>query len=204
MAGRAMIRKSDGSIVSHLVKIEKPSMNISSTCTTFGTLNTKLIYRVNTVLRVPTLAIHLDRQEKFEYNKETQLFPILGLAAAELNKSSATKSSDDTKTEEAKTEEGPFSPLAAITERHHPAVVSLIAEATSSQPEDVVDFEMLLYDTQKGVQGGLNDEFIFAARLDNQVHYPISSGWNLKGHYPDADRMKGNELLCCRRSDQCY
>ena len=38
------------------------------------------------VLRVPTLAIHLDRQENFSFNKETQLFPIAGLIAEELNK----------------------------------------------------------------------------------------------------------------------
>jgi aspartyl aminopeptidase len=34
----------------------------------------------------PSLAIHLDRQENFAFNKETQLFPIAGLIAAELNR----------------------------------------------------------------------------------------------------------------------
>lgn len=32
---------------------------------------------------------------------------------------------------------------------------------------DVVDFEMVLYDTQKPCVGGLNEELIFSARLDN-------------------------------------
>ncbi|KAJ6260951.1 Aspartyl aminopeptidase [Drechslerella dactyloides] len=141
MAGRAMVRQKDGSIVSKLVKIDRP------------------------ILRVPTLAIHLDRQEKFEFNKETQLFPILGLIAAELNKDSpaaAAETSDD-----AVEQQKPFAPLSAITERHHPAVVKLISDATEAEPEDVLDFEMILYDVQPGTLGGLNEEFIFSARLDN-------------------------------------
>ncbi|KAK6355258.1 hypothetical protein TWF696_004373 [Orbilia brochopaga] len=140
MAGRAMVRQNDGSIASKLVKIDKP------------------------ILRVPTLAIHLDRQEKFEFNKETQLFPILGLIAAELNKDSPQAAET---TEDAAAEEKPFAPLAAITERHHPAIVKLISAATDAEPQDVLDFEMILYDTQPGTLGGLNDEFIFSARLDN-------------------------------------
>ncbi|KAK6361209.1 hypothetical protein TWF730_004952 [Orbilia blumenaviensis] len=145
MAGRAMIRQKDGNIVSKLVKIDKP------------------------ILRVPTLAIHLDRQEKFEFNKETQLFPILGLISSELNKGSPQATTAEQKKDEqnAKSEQQPFAPLTAITERHHPAVVKLISDATDSQPEDVLDFEMLLYDTQPGTFGGLHDEFIFSARLDN-------------------------------------
>src|SRR3954453_11024262 len=122
------------------------------------------------VLRVPTLAIHLDRQETFTFNKETQLFPIAGLVSAELNKSSSSKESEGEKEAKKQTADAPFSPMAAITERHHPAVVSLIAEATEVEPEHVLDFEMQLYDTQKATLGGMNDEFIFAARLDNLVY----------------------------------
>ncbi|EPS43866.1 hypothetical protein H072_2059 [Dactylellina haptotyla CBS 200.50] len=144
MAGRAMVRQKDGNIVSKLVKIDKP------------------------ILRVPTLAIHLDRQEKFEFNKEGQLFPILGLVAAELNKGAPTAAGDKMEVENTEEKaEKPFAPLTAITERHHPAVVQLISDATDAQPEDVLDFEMILYDTQPGTLGGLNEEFIFSARLDN-------------------------------------
>jgi aspartyl aminopeptidase len=114
------------------------------------------------VLRIPTLAIHLDRQETFSFNKESQLFPIAGLVAAELNKrpcpSDAPKDSNT-----------PFQPLKVITERHHPVIVEEIAKAAGEglKPEDVVDFEALLYDTQKSVIGGINNELIFSARLDN-------------------------------------
>ncbi|KAL7267549.1 hypothetical protein RUND412_009862 [Rhizina undulata] len=139
IAGRAMVRKDNGNIVSHLVKVDQP------------------------ILRIPTLAIHLDRQETFQFNKETQLFPIAGLAAKELNK----PAENEKEKEEAKSEGGDFKPLASITERHHPAVVGLIAKEAGVKVEDVLDFEMILYDTQKSVLGGMNEELIFSARLDN-------------------------------------
>jgi aspartyl aminopeptidase len=140
IAGRAMVRTKDGNIEQRLVKVERP------------------------ILRIPTLAIHLDRQEKFEFNKETQLFPIAGLAAAELNrqgKAAESKSNDEVQ------KDAPFEPLAAPTERHHPYIVDIIAEEANASPSDIVDFEMVLYDTQKSVVGGLNNELIFSPRLDN-------------------------------------
>ncbi|EWC43491.1 aspartyl aminopeptidase [Drechslerella stenobrocha 248] len=170
MAGRAMVRQKDGSIISKLVKIDKP------------------------ILRVPTLAIHLDRQEKFEFNKETQLFPILGLIAAELNKDGSA----DVEMEDSKSEK-PFAPLSAMTERHHPAVVKLISDATDSQPEDVLDFEMLLYDTQNGTLGGLNEEFIFSARLDNLgMTYCSVEGLITSLEADDAlDQESGIRIIAC-------
>lgn len=133
-----MVRQSNGNVVSKLIKIDQP------------------------ILRVPTLAIHLDRQETFAFNKETQLFPIAGLAAAELN-NAVTPVPAGEKMEV----EGDFKPLANMTERHHPAIVGRIAAAAGVGVEDVLDFEMILYDTQASVLGGVNDELIFSARLDN-------------------------------------
>ncbi|KAF3921889.1 hypothetical protein ABW20_dc0100259 [Dactylellina cionopaga] len=172
MAGRAMVRQKDGNIVSKLVKVDKP------------------------ILRVPTLAIHLDRQEKFEFNKETQLFPILGLIAAELNKDGPAAAEEDKKDTEM-AEDKPFAPLSAITERHHPSIVKLISDATESQPEDVLDFEMVLYDTQKGCLGGLNDELIFSARLDNlEMTYCAIEGLITSLEAPDAlDQESGIRII---------
>ncbi|RPB16257.1 peptidase M18, aminopeptidase I [Morchella conica CCBAS932] len=138
IAGRAMVRHSNGSIVSKLIKIDQP------------------------ILRIPTLAIHLDRQETFTFNKETQLFPIAGLAAAELNKTAADNSSA-----EKSGSDGDFKPLALMTDRHHPMIIDRIAKAAGVNAEDVLDFEMILYDTQESVLGGINDELIFSQRLDN-------------------------------------
>jgi aspartyl aminopeptidase len=114
------------------------------------------------------LAIHLDHQENFSFNKETQLFPIAGLAAAELNRTrgeeEGVKPKSDTRKE---TPDSPFQPLKAMTERHHPYLVEIIASELGVDNTDIVDFEMVLYDTQKSCIGGINEEFIFSARLDN-------------------------------------
>lgn len=141
IAGRAMIRGKDGLIQQKLIKINKP------------------------ILRIPTLAIHLDRQENFAFNKETQLFPIAGLAAAELNRQG--KTSSEAAAEPKVESEEATQPLKAISERHHPYILDLMAKEASVDAADIVDFEMVLYDTQKACIGGLNDELIFSARLDN-------------------------------------
>jgi aspartyl aminopeptidase len=139
LAGRVMVRGANGDIKMKLVKINDP------------------------ILRIPTLAIHLDRQEKFEFNKEAQLFPIAGLVAAELNRQG------DTKEDEKVHASSEYEPIASATERHHPYIVELIAENAGCTVSEVVDFEMLLYDTQKSCLGGLNKELIFSPRLDNLV-----------------------------------
>lgn len=152
VAGRIMTRASDGSIVQKLVKIDRPSKFVEVQDRSSAN---------NKVLRIPTLAIHLDRQESFAFNKETQLFPIAGLIAAELNRTG------DAKPAEKEEEPESFTPLKSTTERHHPYFVELIAAEAKVKPEDVLDFEMILFDTQKSCLGGLLEEFIFSPRLDN-------------------------------------
>lgn len=143
IAGRVLVRDPAGNFVQNLIKVDKP------------------------ILRVPTLAIHLDRASSFDPNKETELFPICGLAAAELNRTGQSEK-DAKKDETAEVEEGgDFQPLKAMTQRHHPYLIDVIAQHAGVDADGVVDFELVLYDTQKSCLGGLNDEFIFSPRLDN-------------------------------------
>ncbi len=142
VAGRVMAKDKHGAFLSVLTQIDRP------------------------ILRIPTLAIHLDRQETFSFNKETQLFPIAGLVAAELNRQAESGISYDSAKEGKTGEQAP--PLKTVSERHHPYLVELLTETMKDvSPEDIVDFEMVLYDTQKACLGGLNNELIFSARLDN-------------------------------------
>jgi len=143
IAGRLMVRDSE-KVVQKLVKVDRP------------------------ILRIPTLAIHLDRAEDFTFNKETQLFPIAGLVAAELNRQSATGTAATTESaKDDNSEDTTSPPIKAVTERHHPYIVQIVAQEAGCDVTNIVDFELILYDTQKSCLGGLNSELIFSPRLDN-------------------------------------
>ncbi|KAK7736308.1 hypothetical protein SLS53_007144 [Cytospora paraplurivora] len=142
VAGRVLVKDPEGNFVQKLIKVDKP------------------------ILRIPTLAIHLDRASNFDPNKETELFPIAGLAAAELNRTGVTEKEAKEKAAEFD-ENGEFQPLKALTQRHHPYLIDIIAQHAGVEADGVVDFELVLYDTQKSSLGGINDEFIFSPRLDN-------------------------------------
>ena len=142
VAGRAMVKGADGSMEMRLVHVKKP------------------------ILRIPNLAVHFGGSVPFEFNKESQLLPITGLVSAELNRTG--KTADETKKEEGETErENSYEPLKAPKQRHHPHLINLVAQEAGCKPDDILDFELLLYDAQPACIGGLNDEFVFGARLDN-------------------------------------
>ena len=114
-AGRVMVKTSTG-FTQKLVNLHKP------------------------LLRIPTLAIHLDRQEKFEFSKETQLFPIAGLVAAELERQGVTTPPETASEGSSEVE---FAPLKAMKERHHPRLIELVAEAAGVEADQVDDFELV-------------------------------------------------------------
>ncbi|KAL5527455.1 hypothetical protein ACEPAG_6246 [Sanghuangporus baumii] len=135
IAGRVVTSDNQGNFFSKLIKIERP------------------------VIRIPTLAIHLDRgvNDAFKFNQETEMIPVLGLVSAQLNEPGGEK----VKTEPKRAPN--------IHDDHHPALLSLLAEELSMNPEQIHDFELHLYDTQPSILGGINNEFIFSARMDNLV-----------------------------------
>lgn len=145
IAGRVLVKDANDNFVQKLIKVDKP------------------------ILRIPTLAIHLDRSSNFDPNKETELFPICGLIEAELNRSgkTAADANKDEASPNADAQEADFQPLKAMTQRHHPYLLDVVAQHAGVGTDAVVDFELVLYDTQKSCLGGLNDEFLFSARLDN-------------------------------------
>lgn len=142
VAGRTMVKGADGNMEMRLVRIKKP------------------------ILRIPNLAVHFGGSVPFEFNKESQLFPITGLVSAELNR--IGKTAEELKKDEGEKEgDGSYEPLKAPKLRHHPCLINLIAQEAGCKPDEILDFELVLYDTQPSCIGGLNDEFVFSARLDN-------------------------------------
>eukprot|EP01119_Soliformovum_irregulare_P004482 TRINITY_DN154_c0_g1_i1.p1 TRINITY_DN154_c0_g1~~TRINITY_DN154_c0_g1_i1.p1 ORF type:complete len:452 (-),score=158.32 TRINITY_DN154_c0_g1_i1:48-1403(-) len=117
IAGRAIIQEGDR-FQSKLLRVDRP------------------------IMRIPTLAIHLDRDSgtKLEFNKQTQLFPILATSIqGTLNEQSDSQS----------------------------IISKLVASELNCKVEDIRELELSVVDSQKSVIGGVFNEFIFSPRLDN-------------------------------------
>ncbi|XP_061779476.1 aspartyl aminopeptidase isoform X2 [Nerophis lumbriciformis] len=131
IAGRVIV-KQDDKLVQRLVHVSRP------------------------LLRVPHLAIHLQRDvnDSFGPNKETHLVPILATAVQEeLETGNATS--------------GNVTTAANTAEKHQPALVKVLCSELGVEPEALLDFELCLADTQPAALGGVYEEFIFSPRLDN-------------------------------------
>ncbi|KAJ4712541.1 Aspartyl aminopeptidase [Melia azedarach] len=135
VAGRVIIREQkDGSgFYSHkLVRIEQP------------------------IMRIPTLAIHLDRvstTEGFKVNTQSHLVPVLATSIKE----ELNKVITDCPTERQDT----------CSSKHHSLLLQMIASQIGCRPDDICDFELQACDTQPSIVAGINKEFIFSGRLDN-------------------------------------
>ncbi|GKV05450.1 hypothetical protein SLEP1_g17462 [Rubroshorea leprosula] len=140
VAGRVIIREEkDGSVsYSHrLVRIEEP------------------------IIRIPTLAIHLDRgvNDGFKVNTQNHLLPVLATSIkAELNKAII----DNGPIESGSQTDGKKS-----TAKHHSLLLQMLADQLGCQPGDICDFELQACDTQPSIVAGAMKEFVFSGRLDN-------------------------------------
>eukprot|EP01112_Ceratiomyxa_fruticulosa_P006980 TRINITY_DN1797_c0_g1_i2.p1 TRINITY_DN1797_c0_g1~~TRINITY_DN1797_c0_g1_i2.p1 ORF type:complete len:464 (+),score=94.87 TRINITY_DN1797_c0_g1_i2:217-1608(+) len=126
VAGRVIIKTGD-KFESRLVKLEKP------------------------LLRIPSLAIHLDRSvntEGFKYNTQTHLLPILATEKLNASINEAPKDKD-------------------VKEKHHPILLKVLSDHLGCRVEDIQTFDLNLFDTQPATIGGALNEFVFAPRCDN-------------------------------------
>ncbi|XP_051913428.1 aspartyl aminopeptidase isoform X1 [Hippocampus zosterae] len=131
IAGRVIV-KGDGRLLHRLVHVSRP------------------------LLRIPHLAIHLQRDinDSFGPNKENHLVPILATAVQEELETGSAPSGDAVG-------------AASTAEKHHPALVKVLCSELEIEPEALLDFELCLADTQLGALGGVYEEFIYSPRLDN-------------------------------------
>ncbi|KAI4342507.1 hypothetical protein MLD38_027129 [Melastoma candidum] len=143
VAGRLMIRKEIGDSVSYshkLVRLEDP------------------------IFRIPTLAIHLDRDVKdgFKVNTQSHLLPVLATSLmAELNeRASGNDLSAETDEKSGKTTGSDHS-------KHHSILLEALAKKAGCEPDEICDFELQACDTQPSIVAGALKEFVFSGRLDN-------------------------------------
>ncbi|GMH35827.1 hypothetical protein BSKO_03695 [Bryopsis sp. KO-2023] len=114
------------------------------------TLSHKLVKVERPIMRIPMLAIHLSRNlysEGFKPNHQTHLAPMLATAVKTQVEKKGSSGEEES--------------------RHHPLLLDILAEELGCLPEAIVDFELNVCDTQPGVIGGANNEFMFVGRLDN-------------------------------------
>lgn len=121
LAGRVVVDDGTPSGGTHLVDLSRP------------------------VLRIPNLAIHLNRgvnSEGLKLNPQTHMVPVLGLERE--------RAGDDE--------------AAGLL---HAVAAQLEKDGVACDPARIVGFDLCLYDLQPSAVGGLDDEFVFAPRLDN-------------------------------------
>ncbi|KPA80643.1 putative Aspartyl aminopeptidase [Leptomonas pyrrhocoris] len=115
-------------------------------------LEEKIIKIDKPIMRIPNIAIHLTsvkEREGFAPNKETHLIPVICTEIAQkLAEPDCKESADST---------------------HCTALMSAIAVEAGCKPEEILDFDLSVIDTQPAAIGGIYDEFIFSSRLDNLI-----------------------------------
>ncbi|HEY4103618.1 MAG TPA: M18 family aminopeptidase [Polyangiaceae bacterium] len=119
---------------------------------------TELVDLERAVCRIPNLAIHLNRDVNAQglvLNAQTQLVPVFGLEAIS----------------------GGFSDLLAECLRG--------SRSSGARVEDVLGFDLCLYDTERAALAGASREFLLSSRLDNlaSCHAALSALQNAqRGH----------------------
>ena len=132
VSGRVFCRNADGKIQQSLLKIDRA------------------------IMRVPNLAIHLqtaDERKAFKVNKEDNMSPILAMAAQKALGGDEEGKGDE---EEDSKEKAPKDGWAEYQE---PLLLQLLASELDVKVEDIVDFELNLFDIQKASLGGIHSEF---------------------------------------------
>ena len=128
----------------------------------FADGRSELIDLERVVCRIPNLAIHLNRDVNSAgllLNAQTQLLPVLGLES----------------------ESGGFAELLTEGLRN--------TASHAARVEDVLGFDLCLYDTQRAAFAGSKNEFLFSSRLDNlaSCHAALQA---LLGAAPDPEATR--------------
>lgn len=101
------------------------------------------------VLIIPSLAIHMNRgvNDGYSFNAQKDTLPLLGLENEESGKVFADAAKADLEKDE--------------------YLLSLLATTLNVEASDILDFDLFLYEYEKGSLVGLNEELISVGRLDD-------------------------------------
>jgi len=144
LAGRVVLRSIGNRKGSKDNRIKNKTL---STFMDYGCI-TRLVRFDRPLLRIPQLAIHLNRsvnEKGLVLNPQNHLPPVFALANEKIKSKKVLE--------------------------------ELVAKELSCKPAEILGLELQLFDLQKGTLGGANNEFMFASRLDNLAssHAAISA-----------------------------
>ncbi|CDK29322.1 unnamed protein product [Kuraishia capsulata CBS 1993] len=101
--------------------------------------------------RIPTLAPHFGAPSQGPFNLETQTVPVIGF--------------DDGEAEEP-TEDEKKSHLYG---KHSLKLLRYVAKLAGVSVSELYYLDLDLFDVQKGIRGGLSNEFLYAPRIDDRI-----------------------------------
>lgn len=129
----------------------------------------RLVHINKPMMRIPTLAIHLNRDvnQKFEFNRETEMVPIGGQEAYEEKLEGKNTDNSGGCQHGVPLSEQEFAAVQHVIERHSSSLVAAVARELAVDPQNIEDVELVLCDHNPPTLGGFHDEFVFAPRLDN-------------------------------------
>lgn len=134
--------------------------------TPFPKTEQRLVKLEDPIARISTLCIHLqsaDERKAFSVNKENHMSPIIATASRHhgIFGSQSNENAKDA------IEKGANDQLNKWQESQEPLLLKVIADKLGIGVDEIVDFELNLYDTQPALLGGIQKEFLYSARLDN-------------------------------------
>lgn len=144
-----------------------------------NSIEKKVINIAKPILRIPSLAIHLDGgvNTSFQFNSEINFVPIIS--------SESQQNQDDT----------------LDVKDHHRELLELIAKEVNCNINDICEFDLSLCDAQDSVIGGVKNEFIFSGRLDN-----LLMSWSCMNAFIEASKKdieeETNTLMCVIFNDE--
>ncbi|KAI9887392.1 MAG: hypothetical protein M1823_000817 [Watsoniomyces obsoletus] len=130
-----------------------------------GKVRTELLHLGWPIARIPTLAPHFGKASVGPFNPETQMVPVIGLVNPDWRKS-CSMGEDTQKIFDSKRKPGSFTytqpeELVQIMEEY--------LEIEEDPDQEIINWELELFDFQPATVGGLHQDFIFAPRIDDKL-----------------------------------
>ena len=133
----------------------------------------KLVKLDDPIARVSSLCIHLqnaDERKALPVNKETHTLPIIGtdFTNNEYYKDLLEKNAEEQVNASPSSGSSSYSTKGIWHKNQEPYLLQRIAQDLNlDNTDEIVDWDLNLYDTQAATIGGICSEFLYSARLDN-------------------------------------